>query len=68
MKNTIVVLGILAATGLAFFDVPAARASELRQSSSSVSEESWTDIGYTGTNEDGEEEEVETTSGAGSNS
>lgn len=58
MKNTIVVLGILAATGLALFDAPGVRASEFRPSSTRVSEESWTDVNYTGTDEDGNEEEV----------
>lgn len=63
MKNSILVLGIFAATGLAFFEAPGVRASELRQSSIQFSEESWTELGetdYEGTNEDGEPETVDT--------
>lgn len=65
MKNTIVVLGILAATGLALLEVPGARASAFRPSSTSANEESWTDINYTGTDEDGTREPVETEGTAG---
>ncbi|NER40035.1 MAG: hypothetical protein F6J93_39920 [Oscillatoria sp. SIO1A7] len=65
MKNSILVLGILAATGLAFLEAPGVRASEWRQSSIRFSKETWTELEetdeqYEGTNEDGEREPVET--------
>ena len=67
MKNSILVLAVIASGGIGFFHTGSARASAIvRQSSSASSLTAWEsrpDINYTGTNEDGEQEEVKTGKG-----
>ncbi len=59
MKRNMIILGLIASTGLTFYQVPKATAWNLRLSNEVGIEDSQK-ISYTGTNEDGEEENVDT--------
>ncbi|MEG4395564.1 hypothetical protein QUB05_27915 [Microcoleus sp. F10-C6] len=67
MKNSILVLGVIASAGIGFFYAGSASASAIvPQPSSARSLTAWEsrpDFNYTGTNEDGEQEEVKTGKG-----
>ncbi|MEG4803117.1 hypothetical protein QUB63_24905 [Microcoleus sp. ARI1-B5] len=67
MKNSILVLAVIASGGIGFFHTGSASANAIvRQSSSTSSLTAWEsrpDFNYTGTNEDGEQEEVKTGKG-----
>ena len=67
MKNSILVLERIASPGFGFFDAGSASASGIAPQPSSASSltawESRADFNYTGTNEDGEQEEVKTGKG-----
>lgn len=67
MKNSILVLAVIASGGIGLFQTGSASASAIVPQSSSTSSltawESRPDINYTGTNEDGEQEEVKTGKG-----
>ncbi len=67
MKNSILVLAVIATGGMSFFHTGSARASAIVPQSSSASSltagESRPDFNYTGTNEDGEQEDVKTGKG-----
>jgi hypothetical protein len=64
MKNSILVLGLIASAGFGFLDAGSASASALAPQPTSTSSltawESRPDFNYPGTNEDGEQEEVKT--------
>ncbi len=67
MKNSILVLGLIASAGFGFLDAGSASASAIAPQPTSASSftagESRPDFNYTGTNEDGEQEEVKTGKG-----
>ncbi len=67
MKNSILILGVIASAGLGFCHAGSARATaiapQLSSTSSLTAWESRPDFNYTGTNEDGEQEEVKTGKG-----
>jgi hypothetical protein len=67
MKNSILVLAVIATGGMSFFHTGSARASAIVRQSSSASSftagDSRPDYNYTGTNEDGEQEDVKTGKG-----
>ncbi|MEG4853743.1 hypothetical protein QUB10_23015 [Microcoleus sp. B5-D4] len=67
MKNSILVLGVIASAGFGFFQAGSASALAITpQHSSASSLTAWEinpDFNYTGTNEDGEQEEVKTGKG-----
>ncbi len=67
MKNSILVLAVIASGGIGLFHTSRASAFAIVPQSSSTSSlaawESRPDINYTGTNEDGEQEEVKTGKG-----
>ncbi len=67
MKNSILVLGVIASAGIGFLYAGSASACEIvPQPSSARSLTAWEsrpDFNYTGTNEDGEQEEVKTGKG-----
>lgn len=67
MKNSILVLAVIASGGIGFFNAGSARATAIVPQPSSASSltawESRPDFHYTGTNEDGEQEEVKTGKG-----
>jgi hypothetical protein len=67
MKNSILGLGVIASAGISFFHLGTASASAIvpqQQAASSLTlKESRPDFNYTGTNEDGEQEEVKTGKG-----
>ncbi|MEG4346935.1 hypothetical protein QUB70_27195 [Microcoleus sp. A003_D6] len=67
MKNSILVLGVIASAGFGFFQAGSASATAVvPQPSSTRSLTAWEsrpDFNYTGTNEDGEQEEVKTGKG-----
>lgn len=67
MKNSILVLAVIASGGIGLFQTGRASASAIVPQSLSTSSltawESRPDINYTGTNEDGEQEEVKTGKG-----
>ena len=67
MKNSILVLGVIASAGFGFLDAGSASASAIAlqptSASSFTARESRPDFNYTGTNEDGEQEEVKTGKG-----
>jgi hypothetical protein len=61
MKNSILVLGIVASAGLSFVNLPFSKASASEPLGSATTlQKGWTQINYTATNEDGEKENVET--------
>lgn len=61
MKQSILVLGLIASTGFAFFSLPEARASASEPSlRASRTVERWTHYDYSATDEDGNREEVKT--------
>ena len=64
MKNSILVLGLIASAGFGFLDAGSASASAIapqpKSASSFTAWESRPDFNYTGTDEDGEQEEVKT--------
>ncbi|MGB3511290.1 MAG: hypothetical protein WBA93_19045 [Microcoleaceae cyanobacterium] len=59
MKQNIIALGLIASAGLTFFPAPKATAWNSGPSVGTSIEESQT-VSYTGNNEDGQEEEIET--------
>ena len=59
MKQNIIVLGLIASAGLTFFQAPKATAGNLGPSVGTSIEENQI-LAYTGTDEDGNEEEVKT--------
>ncbi len=59
MKQNIIVLGLIASAGLTFCHAPKANAWSFGLSNETTIEESQT-ISYTGKDEDGEDEQVET--------
>ncbi|MEG3862246.1 hypothetical protein [Microcoleus sp. herbarium12] len=67
MKNSILVLAVIASGGIGFFQTGSARANAIVPQASSTSSltagQSRPDFNYTGTNEDGEQEEVKTGKG-----
>lgn len=67
MKNTILVLGVIASAGISSFNLGTTSATAIapqhKAASSLTSLESRPDFNYTGTNEDGEQEEVKTGKG-----
>jgi hypothetical protein len=67
MKNSILVLAVIASGGIGFFNAVRANATAIVPQPSSASSltawESRPDFHYTGTNEDGEQEEVKTGKG-----
>ncbi|NJK66500.1 MAG: hypothetical protein HC789_05305 [Microcoleus sp. CSU_2_2] len=67
MKNSILFLGVIASAGISFFPlgtVSATAISPQQKAASSLTDwESRPDFNYTGTNEDGEQEEVKTGKG-----
>lgn len=67
MKNSILVLGLIASAGFGFLDAGSGSASAIAlqptSASSFTARESRPDFNYTGTNEDGEQEEVKTGKG-----
>ena len=67
MKNSILVLAVIASGGIGFFHAGSASATAVVPQPSSVSSltvsGSRPDFNYTGTNEDGEQEEVKTGKG-----
>ncbi|MEG4518390.1 MULTISPECIES: hypothetical protein [unclassified Microcoleus] len=66
MKNSILVLGVIASAGFGFFQAGSASALAIAPHSSASSLTAWEsrpDFNYTGTNEDGEQEEVKTGKG-----
>ncbi|MEG3839804.1 hypothetical protein [Microcoleus sp. herbarium14] len=67
MKNSILVLAVIASGGIGFFPAGSAKAMAIAPQPSSASSltawESRPDFNYTGTNEDGNEEEVKTGKG-----
>ncbi len=67
MKNSILVLAVIASGGIGFFNPASANATAIVPQPSSASSltawESRPDFNYTGTNEDGEQEEVKTGKG-----
>ncbi len=67
MKNSILVLAVVATGGMSLFHTGSAGASAIVRQSSSASSltagESRPDFNYTGTNEDGEQEDVKTGKG-----
>ena len=67
MKNSILVLAVIASGGIGFFNAASASASAIVLQPSSASSltvsGSRPDFNYTGTNEDGEQEEVKTGKG-----
>lgn len=67
MKNSILVLGLIASAGFGFLDAGSASASAIApqptSASSFAARDSRPDFNYTGTNEDGEQEEVKTGKG-----
>ncbi|MBE9096582.1 MAG: hypothetical protein WBA89_29170 [Microcoleus sp.] len=67
MKNSILVLGVIASAGIGFVHAGSASASALvpqpKTASSLKAFGSHPDFNYTGTNEDGEQEEVKTGKG-----
>jgi hypothetical protein len=67
MKNSILVLGVIASAGVSFLHlgtVSASKSSPAKTVASSLTAlESRPDFNYTGTNEDGEQEEVKTGKG-----
>ena len=68
MKNSILVSGVIASAGIGFFPAGSASATAVAPQPSSASSltawESRPDFNYTGTNEDGEQEEVKTGKGS----
>ena len=61
MKKSILVLGFIASAGFSFFTFPSLRASASEPSASVTTvQKSWTQVNYTGTNEDGDKEDVKT--------
>jgi hypothetical protein len=67
MKNSILVLTVIASSGIGFFNAASASATAFVLQPSSASSltvsGSHPDFNYTGTNEDGEQEEVKTGKG-----
>ena len=67
MKNSILVLAVIASGGIGFLNTASASATAIVLQPSSASSltawESRPDFNYTGTNEDGEQEEVKTGKG-----
>lgn len=67
MKYSILVLGVIASAGISFFHQSSASATEIAPQQKAASRltvfESRPDFNYTGTNEDGEQEEVKTGKG-----
>ncbi len=67
MKNSILVLAVIASGGIGFFSAGSVRATAVVPQPSSASSltawESRPDFNYTGTNEDGDKEEVKTGKG-----
>lgn len=62
MKNILLVLGLVASTSLTCLSAAPARASSSELSFDQSQPENWTILhDYTGTNEDGEEENIKTT-------
>ncbi|MCU0545134.1 MAG: hypothetical protein MUE44_23670 [Oscillatoriaceae cyanobacterium Prado104] len=69
MKTTILVLGAIASAGISFFHLGTTSATAIapqqKAASSLTSLQSRPDFNYTGTNEDGDTEEVKTGKGKG---
>jgi len=67
MKNSILVLAVIATGGMSFFHTSSAGASAIapqpKTASSLTASGSHPDFNYTGTNEDGEQEDVKTGKG-----
>ncbi|MEG4572183.1 hypothetical protein QUA56_05565 [Microcoleus sp. N3A4] len=67
MKNSILVLGVISSAGLGLFHAGSASALAIapqpKVASSVTASGSYPDFNYTGTNEDGEQEEVKTGKG-----
>jgi hypothetical protein len=67
MKNSILVLGVIASAGVGFFQAGSASASAIvpqpKTASSLTVSGSHPDFNYTGTNEDGDQEDVKTGKG-----
>lgn len=62
MKNILLVLGLVASTSLTWLSVSPAKASSSELSFDQNQPENWTILqDYTGTNEDSEQEEIDTT-------
>ena len=60
MKKNIAILGILAAAGFSLCQTSGASAMVSSRSSRAIAEENWSQVNYTGTNEDGEQEDIDT--------
>ena len=60
MKNIIVLLGLVASTSFTVFSVASAHAVPSKSEVNQTTLDHWTTLSYTGKNEDGETEQIDT--------